>query len=305
MVKQLLFHLCRLAILVDEYFLLTDLSDGGKMIHKAKVYSQASFKWYRNIHDHRQDKLQNISNLTELDLSNSNLDFKRIIDACPQLQRLNLEANATLRLEDLQIIATCCCDLQGLNLMGIMGTLVTGFDFFVKVWKILSSMKLIHLSMNASLYFGSLDDVQEKQLIPLLKRCTKLQALELFAATGIYKISNFEMLSHFPSLEHLRLSGRQHSICIQEVLTACNTLRCFYCYSSELSKLSLSAHNNLQQLYIYSRYTDLDDKFMDTCSVSSWWTDSCSLPCSLNDCQGHYHSYKQLIKSTYCFVWLL
>ena len=183
---------------IDECFLLTDLSDGGKMIHKAKVYSQTSFKWYRDIHDHRQNKQQNISNLTELDLSNSNLDFKQIIVACPQLQRLNLEANATLRLEDLQIIATCCCDLQGLNLMGIMGTLVTDFDFFVKVWKILSSMKLTHLSLNASLYFGSLDDVQEKQLIPLFKRCTKLQALELVAATGMCRI-----LKCFPIFHHL------------------------------------------------------------------------------------------------------
>ena len=250
----------------DECFLLTDHSDSGKMTHKAKLYSQASFTWYRHIHDHRQDKLQNINNLTELDLSNSNLDFKQIIDACPQLQRLNLQNYTTLRLEDLQMIATCCCNLQGLNLKG---TLITGFDFFVKVWKILSSMKLTHLSMDASLYFGSLDDVQEKQLVPLFKQCTKLQALELFATTRIPINDNFEMLFHFPSLEYLRLSGKRHPICIQEILIAYNALRCLYCYSSELSQLSLSAHNNLQQLYISSRHTDLNDKFMDTVSAHS------------------------------------
>ena len=248
---------------IDECFLLTDHSDSGKMIHKAKFYAQV---WYHDIHDHRQDTLQNISNLTELDLSNSNLDFKQIIDAYPQLQRLNLQDNTALRLEDLQMIATCCCNLQGLNLMG---TLITDFDFFVKVWEILSSMKLTHLSIDASLYFGSLDDVQEKQLVPLFKQCTKLQALELFATTRIpiNDKLNFEMLFHFPSLEHLRFSGRHHCICIQEVLTACNALRCFYCNSNELSQLSLSAHNNLQQLYISSRHTDLNDSFMDGVSA--------------------------------------
>ena len=236
------------------------------MIHKAKLYSQPSFMLYHLIQDHRQDKLQNISNLTELDLSNSNLDFKQIIDACPQLQRLNLQNNTTLRLEDLQMIATCCCNLQGLNLME---TLITDFDFFVKVWEILSSMKLTHLSMDASLYFGRLDDVQEKQLAPFFKQCTKLQALELFATTRIPINCNFEMLFHFPSLEHLKLIDRQnsYSICIQEVLTACNALRYFYCSTNEPLQLSLSAHNNLEQLYISSRDTDLNDKFMDTVSA--------------------------------------
>ena len=248
----------------DECFLLTDHSDSGKMIHKGRIYSRPSFMWYRDIHEDRRDILQNISKLTELDLSNSNLDFKQIIDACPQLQRLNLQNNTTLRLEDLQMIATCCCNLQGLNLLG---TLITDFNFFMKVWEILSSMKLTHLSMDASLYFGCLDDVQ---LAPLFKQCTKLQALELFATTDVFRIPincNFEMLFHFPSLEHLKLSGRQHSICIQEILAACNALRCFYCYCRELSQLSLSAHNNLQQLYISSRDTDLNDKFMDTVSA--------------------------------------
>ena len=250
---------------IDKYFLLTDHNDSGKMIHKAKIYSERSFAWSFNIHDHmhRQDKIQNIGNLTELDLSNSNIDFKQIINACPQLQRLNLQNYTTLRLEDLQMIATCCCNLQGLNLKG---TLITDFDFFVKVWEILSSMNLTHLSMDASLYFGSLDDVQEKQLAPLFKQCTKLQVLELFATTTMLINSNLEMLLHFPSLEYLRLNGGMCGIiCIQEVLAACNALRCFYC--SEMCQLSSSAYNNLQQLYILSKDTDLNDNFMDTVSA--------------------------------------
>ena len=252
---------------IDECFLLTDHSDSGKMIRKAKIYSQGSFSLSFDIHDHKQGILQSISNVnvTELDLTKSNLDFKQIINACPQLQRLNLHHNTVLRLEDLQMIATCCCNLQGLNLKG---TLITDFDFFVKVWEILSSMNLTHLSMDTSLYFGSLDDVQEKQLVPLFKQCTKLRALELFnfATTTVLINSNLEMLLHFPSLEYLRLNGGLCGIiCIQEVLTACSTLRCFYC--SEMCQLSSSAYNNLQQLYILSKDTDLNDNFMDTVSA--------------------------------------
>ena len=105
-------------LVIYHCFVLTDHNDSGKMIHKAKLYSWISFSWYHHIQDHRQDKLQNISNLTELDLSNNILDFNylQIIDACPQLQRLNLQNSITLRLEDLQMIATRCCNLEGLNL---------------------------------------------------------------------------------------------------------------------------------------------------------------------------------------------
>ena len=87
------------------WFLLTNNDVDGKMIHKAKVYwnaPPATFR-YDDFWLDSQIQLGNcMTNLTELDLSGHNLDFKRIVD-CPQLQRLNLQDNCSLRVEDLQV----------------------------------------------------------------------------------------------------------------------------------------------------------------------------------------------------------
>ena len=58
------------------------------------------------------------SNVTELDLSQDNYDLKQIAGVHPWLQQLNLQYSLYW-LEDLQVIAACCCNLQGLNLIGI------------------------------------------------------------------------------------------------------------------------------------------------------------------------------------------
>ena len=139
----------------DKGLLLTDHDGGDEVVHKARYYMNPSHAMCSMIRDDaKKNQLQldnNIANLTELDLSECNLDFKQITFICPQLQRLNLKKNRSLRLEELQVIATHCCNLQGLNLMEIS---MQDINFCVKVWEILSSMKLTYLSIDSS-FVGS------------------------------------------------------------------------------------------------------------------------------------------------------
>ena len=251
----------------DKWLALSDHDDGNRIVRKAKLFPE-SYQWCTAIHDRdlrrdyqfKQDI--SISNLTELDLSRCNSDFTHIIiNACPQFQRLNLCGNTTLRLEDLQVIATCCCNLQGLNLMEIPMTDI----MYISVWEILSGMRLTYLSIDT---FSSsrMDDEQEKQLAALFRQCRTLQALQLHApkAGGWYKL-----LSHFPSLEYLSIGSSQRSTCVQEILAACNKLRYFRIHFDTFAKFPpLTVHNsNLQELCILSHSTDLDDKFMDSVSA--------------------------------------
>ena len=175
----------------DQVLLLTDHDDGSKSVHKARLYLQVM----RGVlPDHGQDNQLQLNNgvtdLTELDLSECNIDIKPIVGACPQLQRLNLTNIRSLRLEELQVIATCCCNLQGLNLMEIQ---TLDNNFCVNVWETLSSMKLTHLSMDTSLFGTTLGDVHKTQLVALFKQCTTLQALELSGGTDYGSQTYFDL----------------------------------------------------------------------------------------------------------------
>ena len=207
---------------ITQRLLLTDHNNGGKMIHKAVCYRRVSSAVYDVICEYEDNQLLD-NNLTDLDLSYCNIDVKQIILACPQLQRLSLK-NHTLRLDDLQMIATCCCNLQGLNLAKVA---IPDVQFCVKAWEILSSMKLTHLSMD-SLLCGSqfnIDDPLAKQLIALFKRCAKLQALELCGELDYANLSatisgnSYKLLSHFPSLEYCRLTESQQSNCMEDIIS--------------------------------------------------------------------------------------
>ena len=124
--------------------------DGSKTVCKAKICVNLSHAMYSIIHDHGLDNQDySVSNLTELDLSDCNLDFKMLLVDCPKLQRLSLQNNRSLRLEDLQVIATCCCNLQGLNFGRIP---ILDSKFYVKVWEVLSTMELTHLAIDNSVF---------------------------------------------------------------------------------------------------------------------------------------------------------
>ena len=255
--------------IADNWLQLTDCNKGGKMAHMAKVYLQPPYIMLRN---QGQDcNISDLSYLTELDMSRSNLDIKQIVFACPQLRRLSLKNNQSLRVEDLQAIATHCYNLQGLNLMRIS---VTDIQFCLKTWEILSDMKLTHLSMDVS-FVGSnsiMDGAQEKRLVAFFRQCTTLQALELhserFANPHTANI-NYAVLSNFPSLEYCRFndSQMQQSTCAQDILITCKRLRCFYYSCSTMLSASPVHNSTLQQLCISSGGTVLDDHFMETVSA--------------------------------------
>ena len=256
---------------IGEWLLLTDHDDGSR---KAAICirqnASVQSRMYEIIGDHGvDDQDNNVTDLTELDLSNYKFDCTQLVTAYPQLQRLNLRDNRNLRVEDLQVIATCCSNLQGLNIS------IKDTEFFLKMWEILSGMKLSHLRME-SLFFkkpSRLDDVQVKHLIAIFQQCITLRALELCHDFSI-PFDNYKLLSHFPSLEYCRLYRYKYSICTQDILTTCKRLRCFYfnyshyCIGCVAQLPLMSAYNsNLQQLCILSIHTDLHDTFMDTVSA--------------------------------------
>ena len=145
---------------IDEWLLLTDHDDGSR---KAAICirqnTSLQSRMYKIIDDHGVgDQDNNITNLTELDHSNYKLDCTKLVMTYPQLQRLSIRDNKNLRIEDLQVIATCCSNLQGLNIS------IRRVEFFMKMWETLSGMKLTHLRMDG-LFFRNpsrLDDVQVK-----------------------------------------------------------------------------------------------------------------------------------------------
>ena len=248
--------------------MLTDHDDGSIIVRKARLYYDDAYRMQDFLRHHGQDNLDNdITNLTELDLTSHghNLDFKQIVGVCPWLQRLNLW-DANLKLEDLQVIAACCSNLQGLNLMGM---LIQDITFCLQVWEILSGMMLTHLSINGSFIgeFIEKDNVQEKQLVALFKQCITLQALQLVAENN-----SCELLSHFSSLRYCRVISKGQSTCIQNILTTCEKLRYFYCsvrFSDDPPQPPLLIQNNLQQLCIsyYPQTIHLDDNFMKVVSA--------------------------------------
>ena len=142
----------------------------------------------------------------------------------------------------------------------------------IKLWTILSSMKLTHLSMEVCAFIGN--SKSKQQLTRLFKKCTSLQALQL--DTFCYEMCeranvNWSILSNFPVLRYCRLDTNDSNV-IQGITLACKELVCL-CYESNVVRqpLSLSSvsHQKLRQLYIDSPTTVVPDNFMETISAPS------------------------------------
>ena len=257
----------------EDSLLLTDFTTGGKTVHKAEVMSFTM----RSI---TIDSLLN-KNITDLNFV-SDFDFtllpytatlhsghlEQLAAACPNLQRLNLQNNheCLKSLKGLQMVANCCHNLQGLNLMYIP---VREVECQIRLWGILNDVKLTHLAIELCALIPVDENKRyKKQLISLLKRCIHLQAFEAFCGDCEYCRSigdqDLMSLSHFPSLQYCMLT---HSPGVDTVVNTCRNLKYFICFSDrELSLVSTHCHN-LQQLYIGSERSDLVEVFMDTISA--------------------------------------
>lgn len=167
------------------------------------------------------------------------------------------------------MIAKKCCNLRGLNLSGIP---VDDAEFRMKIWEILSTMKLTYLSIGILFFIRPQveDDAYKEQFYILFKRCTTLQALELYCNCRTTR-RDYKVQCYFPSLRYCRLNFVQNPMCtcVQSILTTCKNLSCFSCHCSVQLQLSLSSicSNNLQQLCIVSQDNDVDDQFMDAVSA--------------------------------------
>ena len=195
--------------------------------------------------------------------------LEQLAIACPNLQRLDLEfhSESLISLQGLQAIAQSCKELCGLNLGHIP---LKNIESHIKLWKILSCMKLTHLCMEVCAFIGN--SKSKQQLTRLFKKCTNLQALQL--DTFCHEVCkrahvSWFLLSNFPALRYCRLNTNDPNV-IQGITLACKELVCL-CYESNIvwQPLSLSSisHQKLQQLYIDSPTTVVPDNFMETISA--------------------------------------
>ena len=141
------------------------------------------------------------------------------------------------------MIARCCCNLRGLNLSGIP---VNDVQCRVKIWKVLVTMKLTHLTMSILFLTRPQTDsgIYKKQLSALFAQCTTLPALELYCNCHTTR-RDYELLCCFPSLKHCRLNLVQYSKCLQHILTTCENLTYFCCHCITELSLTSAFSNNL------------------------------------------------------------
>ncbi|XP_065898808.1 uncharacterized protein [Dysidea avara] len=228
----------------------------------------------------------NLSFVTDFDISRCESlhsdHLEQLAVMCPHLQRLSLSKNLNClkRLQGLRAIASCCHNLQGLNLLGIQ---VTEVENHMQLWEILSVVKLTHLAIDlCNIVPFENNDAYKRNLLKLYQNFLFLQALHLEPSecSGIRICPNCDginnqdilLLSSFPSLTYCRLDRMSYApSALQNVVTSCKKLSCLYYSSPGLSKpLSFSADLSvqiLQQLFIGSVNCDIPDTFMNVVSV--------------------------------------
>jgi len=133
----------------NDVAVMTDCQYGGRAMYMVT---------YQSHHDDIVNKLDslpitrcdNLNCITHFDLTGcSSLHsehLEQLAIVCPDLQRLNLQkCNHCLKsIQGLQTIASHCHNLQGLSLLGIC---VLNVKDHIKLWEILSAMKLTHLAV--------------------------------------------------------------------------------------------------------------------------------------------------------------
>ena len=182
-------------------------------------------------------------------------------------------------LKGLRSIASCCRNLQGLDLIGIH---VLQVENHVELWEILSDMKLTHLAIEQCIIIPrENDDANRLTLIKLYQKCSQLQALCLQYTPckktqctnhGELDTHHILLLSNFPSIAFCKFKFNKHtSTAIHDILMNCKEIRCFSFFPGScpvpLSFPSELTVRHLQQLLIRLRSAVIPDIFMNAVSA--------------------------------------
>jgi len=196
--------------------------------------------------------------------------LEQLAISCPNIQQLNLQHNQDClkSLQGLQAVATCCDNLQGLNILGV--TLV---ENQVQLWQILSEIKLTHLAVDLCIV-EPVGNTDRNKLIELYKKFVSLKALEFCSSSTSYYCvecdSNRDkgwLVTSFPFLEFCLIYDI-HFLVVQDIIESCTELKYFNCSGICGDMLLPVCRCSLQQLDIDSEELELPDEFMSTISAN-------------------------------------
>jgi len=274
-----------LQALDKDILVLTDCTCNGKKFYKAESESHSSyFAFHHTNNILNSDMVNNLSSVTEFNFSYSQASvhsghLEQLAIACPNLQRLSLQGNyyCLKTLKGLCTIGSRCHNLCGLSLKYIQ---VSDIESHLRLWEILSNMKLTHIVMEVCVFHPGIDknnhDTYENQLVSLYQKCSSLEALEFetfqderFCVTCKDIAAKWSLLSCFPVLKYCNMVGDDSDLCIQNALGACKKLVAFSCTTIRKHVRISSVCNvmNLQQLWINSMGTNIPNIFMETVST--------------------------------------
>ena len=192
--------------------------------------------------------------------------LEQLAIACPNLQRLNLSSCSGYlnNLQGLRAIASHCENLQGLNMGQIC---ISNVEGHILLWKILSDMKLTHLTMNFCVLRYKF--ANKKALFRLYQKCFTIRGIQLnrFCCKGSSANKDALILSYFPSLNYCNLEYRKKPAMVQDIINNCKELKCVRYSCSDKLLLNLVDNHNLQQLYIDASLTDVPDEFLTSVSA--------------------------------------
>jgi len=258
---------CGVLGLSNDVAVMTDCQYGGRTMCRVLV------KYYLVNRIMKFTPIAKLACVTHFYISNCQTlhagHLEQLAIACPNLQRLNMgRCTLSLRkLQGLQAIANHCHNLRGLNLLDIC---VLKMNDPVRLWEILSSMKLTHLGVTCCVLRSKATN--KEKLICLYQKCWTIRGIQYVGCFDCHYVVNNKELSYFPSLNycyigHLGQFNTVSSTTVQDVINNCTELKLFsLCYRTSHLCLNLAHNDNLQQFYLHGDIHVPDD-FMTSVSA--------------------------------------
>ena len=273
----------------DDTLHLIEGSYRGKKVHKALLTGTNN--------EYIDTSVTSLSSVTYFDASYCMGLYpghlEQLSIACPNLQKLDLCNNfkCLSNLQGLRSLANNCKSLYALNLWRVGSE--TDYNYSCsQLWEVLSTMHLIQLAIEGWMIdvkdkrdykqqkFSPHDVVlaNERNLIRIFQDYASLVVLEVkFDGTRFYNNpeSSLELVFYFPSITSCKLVSNfsldKLTLLIPDLHTLditlikdCKHLRCLYLVEGLSREVSCCCNcSSLQQLYIDSRCTVLEETFID------------------------------------------